>query len=177
MKLHYVTLVYICFFPVLSVSLSLSLTICVCVCLLSFSLYPLFSLLLFFCSLSFQVMLAKHFFSRVLCLIIWPVVIYMSIFAFHFLVLSNRCVCSRSRLIVYNVVTSCMVIKWHVNILPYPSSLTPTPNLPSHPPLTLSPSLPLSQVEMVMVSSVLSSSHPLLVTSSTTKKYRSVSHS
>ncbi len=37
-----------------------------------------------------QVMLAKHFSARALCLILWPLMIYMSIFAFHFLVLSNR---------------------------------------------------------------------------------------
>ena len=36
-----------------------------------------------------QGVIAQHFFARVLCLIIWPVVIYMTIFAFHLMVLSN----------------------------------------------------------------------------------------
>ncbi|XP_064403207.1 protein O-mannosyl-transferase 2-like isoform X2 [Halichondria panicea] len=33
--------------------------------------------------------IAQHFLARVLCLIIWPAVIYMTIFAFHLMVLSN----------------------------------------------------------------------------------------
>lgn len=33
--------------------------------------------------------LATHFFGRALCLIVWPVTIYLSIFFFHFIVLSN----------------------------------------------------------------------------------------
>lgn len=46
-------------------------------------------LLQFLIAFAFQKVIAQHFFARALCLICWPVVIYMSIFYFHFLVLSN----------------------------------------------------------------------------------------